>query len=267
MHRHAALLRPLLVQQVIVAADSRWPQIGPRLVGRRVIGVQARGKNLLIALDDQTTIRVHLGMKGSWRQYGPGEALQRSLGDLALLLRTETAGVACWQAPTVEHVRDAALRLHPVLSRLGPDVLADPPDIEAMVRRALACTQPTVSEVLLDQRVVSGIGNVYKSELCFVHRLDPLGAPSRIGAEGWRLLFETAADWLRRNLGPGPRDTTFLGPRRPRHWVYGRTRRPCLRCGAPVRARTHGAQLPRTTYWCPRCLNPSTDGRPGAGGR
>ena len=173
----------------------------------------------------------------------------------SMTLRLDTASVAviCTRAPTVERFPTRDRALHPVLSALGPDVLAPDFDPQLAASRVPGSPCPTAAEVLLDQRVACGIGNVYKSELLFLERLDPFTPPDRVDARRWAAIYARARDLMRANLGPGPRITTGSGPGLPDHWVYGRPGRPCLRCGTRIRLRTHGATLPRVTFWCPRC--------------
>lgn len=253
--RHAAQLGPALVGQTLTEARSRWPGVVRGLVGRVVRAVEPVGKHLLIEIDDGTSLRVHLGMKGKWRQVPADAALGVSMGQISLLLGTEAVSARCLRAPTVQRFRTRERAVLPALARLGPDVLGPgfSPANAAERARAQGDEHPTVAEVLLDQGVACGIGNVYKSELLFYARLHPFRAPSEVPVETWCALYERAQSLMRANLGPGPRDTTRLGPGRPRHWVYGRQRRGCLRCGTPIQIRTHGDGLPRLTYWCPRC--------------
>ncbi len=251
---HAEQLRPRLVGRVVASAFSRWPSVVQGLVGCAVRSVEPLGKHLLIGLDDDTTLRVHLGMKGKWHRLGPAERLPISPGNVSLRIDTPGDGLVCTKAPTVERFRTRDRPLHPVLRRLGPDVL-DPGFVPESVlsRLSLATEAATVSEVLLDQRVACGIGNVYKSELCFWAGLDPFTPPDALSAAQWAALYDQGRRWMRANCRPRPRNTTGLGPGQPRTWVYGRTGRPCLHCGAEVKVRLHGRDLPRLTYWCPSC--------------
>ena len=173
---------------------------------------------------------------------------------MSLRLDTAVDGIVCTKAPTVERFRTRELPVHPVLRQLGPDLLDhgfDPESVVARVPEAVAAE--TVSEVLLDQRVACGIGNVYKSEVLFLERLDPFTPPHAVPPERWARLYARAQVLMGRNLRAAPRDTTGLGPGRPRAWVYGRRGHGCLVCRARIRSRVHGRDLPRVTYWCPRC--------------
>ena len=159
------------------------------------------------------------------------------------------------------------------VAHLGPDLCAAEPDLDAAVERMAAIPEPgtTIAEVLLDQRVAAGIGNVYKSEVLHACRLDPFTPVRDVPVELRRHLLDVAARLLRRNLTT-TRRTTVAGPEGSVA-VYRRARRPCPRCGTPVRSVRHGAQA-RSTYWCPRCQvrpvgerspeprNPGDDGCP-----
>jgi len=249
---HAQHLKPRLVGRAVTAAFSRWPGVVRGLPGRTVEGLEPIGKHLLIGLDDGTTLRVHLGMKGKWSRIGPGRRAPISPGNVSLRLDTEEDGILCTKAPTVERFRTRERPVHPVLRRLGPDVL-DPafaPE-QAMARLAHATEAATVGEVLLDQRVACGIGNVYKSEVCFARRLDPFTPPGQVSGATWRDLYAQSQRWMRDNCTPAPRNTTGLA--HPRLWVYGRSGHPCLVCHTPIACRLHGRDLPRLTYWCPTC--------------
>lgn len=248
----AARLSPLLLGQTIVRAASRWPSAAFGLRGRQVVEIEPIGKNLWIVLDDGNALRIHLGMHGKWRILPAGEDYDGSLGNVALLLELATATVVCTGAPTVERVPARYRPIHPVLSALGPDVLADGFDPALVVPRIATSPAATVAAVLLDQNVACGIGNVYKCEILFLHRLYPFVSPSSLDAETWVALYTTARELMMRNLGRGPRVTT-PDTVRSRTWVYGRGGRPCLRCGTPIVFELSGEGLPRMTWWCPRC--------------
>lgn len=251
---HAQQLAPRLVGRAVASAFSRWPSVVRGLAGRVVQSVEPVGKHLLIGVDDGTTLRVHLGTKGKWNRMEPGVAARISPGNVSLRLDTEQDGLVCTKAPTVERFRTRERPVHPVLRRLGPDVLdaAFDPD-SVLARLSLATEAATVSEVLLDQRVACGIGNVYKSELCFWAGLDPFTPPGVVPRAQWVDLYRQGRSWMRANCQPRPRNTTGLGRGQPRLWVYGRHGRPCLTCSGEIRVKLHGRDLPRLTYWCPGC--------------
>jgi endonuclease-8 len=138
------------------------------------------------------------------------------------------------------------------------------PDIDAMLARATAPANAarSLGEVLLDQRVVAGIGNLWKSELCFLERLDPRAPVAEVPPARLRALLERATVMMRRNLGPHPRSTTVADPAhdRPpaalgRYWVYRRDGRPCPRCRTPILRIVQGADAGRSTYLCPACVS------------
>jgi endonuclease VIII len=178
--RIAAVLGELLVGRRVVSAEARSGARLERLVGRSVSGVAARGKHLLIDFSGGLTLHTHLGLHGSWHRYRTGERWRRPRSRAAAVLEVEGTTCVCFDSPTVELIETRALGLHPVLSRLGPDVGA--PGFDA--REALGrLRQPSLAgralgEALLDQRLVAGLGNVYRSELCFLvglHPRTPLG--------------------------------------------------------------------------------------------
>jgi endonuclease-8 len=162
----------------------------------------------------------------------------------------------------VELIETRALPIHPVLGRLGPDLLAPSPDLLGAAARMRAHpTRRSVAEALLDQSLVAGIGNVYRSEVLFCAGVDPFRLARDMTTTELGSLLSIAADLLRANTSGGARVTTQTASRTPvgrrastrgRHWVYGRAGRPCRRCGALIRA-THIGELPRSLYWCPTC--------------
>jgi endonuclease-8 len=162
----------------------------------------------------------------------------------------------CFSAPVVRTYhrggRDPHGRVVDPVGHLGPDLCSADVDIDAAVARMASLVEPrtAMSEVLLDQRVAAGIGNVYKSEVLFACGLDPSTPIEAVDVGLRRRLLETAARQLQRNLVGGPR-TTVAGPPGSVA-VYGRARQPCRRCGTPIRMARTGPQA-RSTYWCPSC--------------
>ena len=227
----------------------------PELTGRTVEAVEARGKHMLVHLQGGWSLRVHLGMNGRWRRKHVREPRPR---EPTVVLLAGEAAYYCEGAYRAELVRTSTLRSHPRLARLGPDLLADPPGIDAAVARAIipAYAGREIGDLLLDQRVAAGIGNVYKSEVLFESRIHPRTRVGDLDAETLRGVFEKAAQLMRLNLLTRRRTAVPLR-RRPRPssqrlWVYGRAGRPCLDCGTRIERFLQG-DMARSTYFCPTC--------------
>lgn len=248
IHTLAARIRPTLEGQTLVRFEA------PRLAGplrprpgMTIESVGAHGKHLLIRFERDLVLEVHLGMVGTWQLARPGERLRKP----AHLIRARV-GVEGWDtifftAPTVRVFVDRG-NATPI-SHLGPDLAVVDPDLDAAVARMASLPEPdrTIAEVLLDQRVAAGIGNVFKSDVLWLCRVDPFAPVSAVDEPTRRALLETAAAQIRANVRPGRRQTVPTGLA-----VYRRHRQPCLRCGTPIRMRHHGDQA-RSTYWCPTC--------------
>jgi endonuclease-8 len=262
LFRTAAGLRPYLVGRTVIAARTAGPGPQPqagRIVGAGITAVEALGKNLLIRFDNGLEIRTHLRMNGSWHRYRPGEPWRRPPARARLVIEVPGAVAVCFDAPVVELLEQRAEALHPSLAQLGPDLLAPEFDAAEAVRRLRdpARATLTVAEALVDQRALAGIGNVYKSEVLWIERVAPTalvgelddGTLARLVATAHRLLLANA------DRAGGPERVTTTGDRQATGplYVYGRTGRPCRRCGGRILSRQQGRDLPRTTYWCPSC--------------
>jgi endonuclease-8 len=262
LYRTAAGLRPYLIGRTVTAARTGGPGPVPqvaRIVGHEITAVEALGKNLLIRFDNGLEIRTHLRMNGSWHRYRPGERWRRPPARARLVLEVPGAVAVCFDAPVVELLEQRAEALHPALGRLGPDLLGDDFDAGEALRRLRDPTRAgmNIAEALLDQRALAGIGNVYKSELLWIERVSPFASVAdvddrtleRLVAGARRLLLLNAA------AAHGPERVTTMGDPSAAGplYVYGRTGRPCRRCGGPIASRRQGTDLPRTTYWCPTC--------------
>lgn len=247
--RTAAGLRPYLVGRSVTAARARapGPQIG-RVVGATITDVDSVGKNLLIRFDNGLEIRTHLRMNGSWHRYRPGETWRRPPSRARLVLEVPGAVAVCFDAPVVELFEQRTEPLHPSLSRLGPDLLDPAFDAAEALRRLRDQSRAgmSIAEVLLDQRALAGIGNIWKNETLFAERISPFAPIGAFDDETVRRLVATA----RRLLA-----ASAARSRPAQYGVYGRAGRPCRRCGAPIQATQQGSDLPRTTYWCRRCQN------------
>ncbi len=227
------------------------------LTGRVILEVEPRGKHLFLGLDDARVLRTHLGMWGSWHHYPPGAPWQRPEREAGVVLATGDGVYVCFRPREVEVLRRQGVRARVLGARQGPDLLAPEPDLAAAAARARELLPPEAPAVdlLLDQRVAAGIGNVYKSEVLFLERLAPLTPLAALAAPDLERLFARARDLLRANTGGGPRVTRPGTDTGDRLWVYGRRARPCLRCATPVERALLGRDR-RATYWCPRCQGP-----------
>ncbi len=259
--RIAVALRPYLAGRVVTAARARLP--GPqvsRVIGQKIDAVDAAGKNLLIKFDGGLELRTHLGLHGSWHRYRPGETWRRPPSRAALVLEGPGAVAVCFDAPVVELFERRAEVVHPTISMLGPDLLDEKYDQAEAIRRLRDKSREdtAIGEAILDQRAVAGIGNVYKSEVLFMERVDPFAPVKSLDDETLERILTTAREQLQANAragAPAGRSTTVdlktgkkLAPSR--LWVYDRAGRPCHRCGQPIRSDSQGTELPRVTYWC-----------------
>lgn len=247
LHRTAARLRPALVDQTLIRFEAAR-LTGPRpRNGERIVAVEAVGKHLLIRFERGIVLQTHLMMSGSWHLYRTGERWRRPAHLVRALIEVDGWMAVCFSAPVVRtFIGDG---IDTAVGHLGPDLCTPDADVDEVLRRMASYLDPTttIAEVLLDQRVAAGIGNVYKSEVLFACRVDPFASLSDVDEQTRRRLIETAASQLRANLGRSSRETVPGGLA-----VYGRQRRPCLRCGTPISMRRHGRQA-RSTYWCPSC--------------
>jgi len=223
-----------------------------RIVGHLVVSVEARGKHLLIGFDNGLTLRTHLRMRGAWHRYRPGEPWKRPAGQASAVLETASAVAVCFDAPEVELMTYGQVTRHPQLTTLGPDLLSRAFDAEEAARRLRADARRQVGEALLNQRAMAGLGNVYKSEVCFVERVSPWRPMGELDDATLGRLVATARRLLNANLDGGARVTT--GERRAgrQMWVYSRAGLPCRNCGTLIEGRRQGEQA-RMTYWCPHC--------------
>jgi endonuclease-8 len=219
--------------------------------GRRIAAVDARGKHLLVRFDDERILRTHLRMRGSWHLYRSGEPWQRAERSARVAIETDAGFVAvCFDAPVVQLGSAFTMR---DLDQLGPDATTDAFDSEEAVSRIRARGDLTIGEALLVQRAVAGVGNVIKAEALFLCAQDPFQRVSDLAAEQLRAIVDEAHRLLVANRRAGPR-TSRRALTGPTLWVYGRSGKPCLRCGTSIAMHRQGSLL-RSTYYCPRCQN------------
>ena len=257
LYQLAAKLAPVLQGREVLSFTARrlTNDAARSLVGRRIESVVAKGKNLLVRFDDARVLHVHLRMEGRIFVERPRSAFwapERFEPDLRIVV--PGGSIVGRRLPVVRLL--AREERAPDLAALGPDLTREGWDEDEALRRMRALPRTrAIAEALLVQRVAAGIGNVYKSEVLFLERVDPRAPLGALDDATLRALLRRASVLLRRNLDGGPRTTrpTLGGPRL---WVYGRGGRPCLRCKTPVARvldRTEAGTAGRSTYFCPHC--------------
>lgn len=252
--RSAARLRAAIEGSELVGVEApRWSGRLPA-VGERIETVESIGKHLEIAFSGGLVLSTHMRMSGSWHLYRRGERWRRPRRELRALLQTSEWDAVCFLAPDVSFATrrapgsDGSERRRPATAHLGPDLCRPDADLSECVRR-FAVVEPTltIAETLLDQRVCCGVGNVFKSEICWAARLDPFTPVGAVPEERRAELVEIAALQLRSNLDKGQRTTVPGGVA-----VYGHAGERCRRCRSIIKMRHHGVHA-RSTYWCPGC--------------
>ncbi|MEU3506334.1 DNA-formamidopyrimidine glycosylase family protein [Streptomyces longwoodensis] len=248
----ARRLHTALAGKVLTLSDLRVPKYAlTDLSGRTVLDVTPRGKHLLTRVDGGLTLHSHLRMDGAWKVFALG---QRWSGGPAYQIRailgTSDRTAVGYRLPVLEllHTADE----DQVVGHLGPDLLGPDWNPEQALANLLADPARPLGEALLDQRNLAGIGNVYKCELCFLLGATPWLPVGALPADRTAKLPALAQRLLEVNRDRPIRNTT--GRRGPELFTYGRARRPCLRCGTPIRLADQGdGSRDRPTYWCPHC--------------
>lgn len=231
------------------------------VAGRIIEGVEAAGKHLLMRFERDLVLRTHLRMHGSWHIYRRGERWRKSVHTMRIAIITPSWEAVGFNIPDAELLNEHALATSNPLQRLGPDLLATSFDEEEAFRRLRATGSSAILDALLNQTVLAGIGNVFKSEILFLHGIHPERAVSELDDEILRQVIATSRRLLRQNVtDPATGVATWSGGRRTTRsanraeglYVYGRGGKPCRRCGTPIAWGRRGRDA-RSTYWCPTC--------------
>jgi endonuclease-8 len=239
------------------------------LVGQMVGGVEPRGKWLLIHFSGGGTLATHMLMSGSWHIYRHGERWQQPRSNMRIVLENSEYIAVGFRVPVAKMLRanelERALRIPPA----AIDVLSEEFNAAEVRRRVLARGGEEIGDVLLHQEVIAGVGNVFKSEICFVTATNPFCRVAALDSEQVATVIATARRLVKANVleDSGDAIVTYGGrKRRTTHesdpgaslWVYGRDGGPCRRCGERIRRRIQGPDA-RVTFWCQRC-QPLQDG-------
>lgn len=285
LYRVARTLHRALAGQVVRKFDSAYAPLlrideESPICGRTVQKVEARGKWCLLWLgpritdepqsagrfDDVLILCTHLRMNGMWHIYRPGEPWQRSTRDLRVLIATDPFVAVGFRVPVAQLLTAPELARHREIGRLGPDLLSVSFDETEALRRLRARNDQQIGQAFLDQSAVAGLGNVYKSELCFLIGVHPFTRVAEVSDDVLRKALSIGRRLLGENLhagvtaAPANAIVTFTGLRRTtgamspagRLWVYGRGGDPCRRCGAAIGELRQG-EAARVTFFCPRC--------------
>lgn len=261
----ARRLHVALAGKVLTRSDLRVPRYATAdLTGRAVLDVTPRGKHLLTRIEGGLTLHSHLRMDGSWKVYDTGRPWSGGPAhQIRAVLGTADRTAVGYRLPVLELLRTTDETR--AVGHLGPDLLGPDWDPDRALENLLRDPDRALGEALLDQRNLAGIGNVYKSELCFLLGVTPWLSVGALPADRAAQLPALAKKLLEFNRDRPVRVTT--GRREQNLFVYGRTPRPCLHCGTPVRSGNQGdGSRERPTYWCPHCQTGPTP-RPGAGRR
>jgi endonuclease-8 len=256
IHRAARRLRSVLAGNALERVQVRGAHLleahaEQRLAGTVVSDVEARGKHLLVHTGDGWTIHSHLRMDGVWHLYRRGDRWRKARRRAWLVLGAGEWDAVNFDGPILQLLRTDELGQVPSLAQLGPDVLIEPFDDAEYVRRMRSDAARELGDAIMDQRLIAGIGNIYKSESLFLARIDPWRRVQDVTDDELLRIRETATRIMKDGVLDA-RAITFRGPGTPGRWAYGRSGAPCRRCSRPIESAPQGEHQ-RTTYWCARC--------------
>jgi endonuclease VIII len=272
--RSARTLNRALGGKAVTAFRTTFPLLArfdddTPLAGQLVDRVESRGKWVLIYFSGGGILATHMLMNGSWHIYRPGERWQQPSVNMRIVIETSYFVAVGFSVPVAEMHTAQSLARERRIPPATSDVLGRDFDAGSAVESLLACADLELGEALLRQRVLAGVGNVFKSEICFAAGLHPFRKVATLSREQAAEVVSIARLQLGSNVleESGNRIVTYRGRRRrTTHrddpgeslWVYGRTGEPCRRCGETIRRRLQGGDA-RATYWCPHC-QPMPDG-------
>lgn len=259
IHRAARTLNTALAGRVVTRFETVLPQLArvddeSPIAGRAVERVSAAGKNVIVEFSGDLHLRTHMRMRGAWHIYRPGERWHMRRDAMRIVIETDEWVAVAFNVPVAEFHDAHSLARQEDLLRIGPDLLAERFDEAEGMRRIRERGDREIADVLLNQRVVSGIGNEYKSEVLFVSRVSPFTRVRDLTDEQIAALLRNARKLMLANVNKrsAARITTFsLDPRQTKY-VFGRGGQPCRRCGTRIAYAKQGPDV-RGTYWCPKC--------------
>ncbi len=267
--RAARTLHRALAGQVVTRFETQLPALArvdhdSPLAGRSIERVESTGKWMRIYFSGDLILLTHMLMSGSWHIYRPDERWQRPRQQMRVAIHTKDFVAVAFQVPVAQFHTAASLTRHQS-SRLGPDVLAADFDAASAVEQLRAQADLEIGVALLRQSVIAGLGNVFKSEVCFAGRVHPFRLVMSLSDYELQTLVSHARKFMLANVtdAAGDRIVTYAGLRRTtsranpaeRLWVYKRAGEPCRRCGSTIQSAKQGIDA-RVTFWCPVCQPP-----------
>ncbi|HUV97134.1 MAG TPA: DNA-formamidopyrimidine glycosylase family protein, partial [Acidobacteriaceae bacterium] len=260
--RSARALNRALAEKVVTRFETAYAHLASvdddkKVVGRTVERVEARGKWLLMYFSGDLILVTHMRMNGSWHLYRTGERWRRPRRDMRIVIETADWSAVGFAVPVAEFHSAASLLRRTMIPALGPDLLKQDFDFAGAIAGMQEYADEQIADVLLNQRVMAGIGNVYKSETCFICGVNPFRQVRTLDPSQLEQLVFTARKFLALNVAEdadgeistyaGLRRTTDTSNQSARLWVYGRRGEPCRRCGTPIEMRKQGVGA-RTTF-------------------
>jgi endonuclease VIII len=271
IYRSARALQKAIGGRVVTAFETQLAKLASvhdqeSLVGRTVERVEAQGKWCLMYFSGDLILATHMLMSGSWHIYRTGEKWFMPRRAMRVAITCGEMQAVVFNVQLAEFYTARTLERNSQIPKLGPDVLAEGFSVESGVAalQARAATHPDdeIAVVLLNQRVMAGLGNVYKSEVAFAAGVNPFRQMRTITQREMETMVDASQRYMKANVTDGAGDgiVPYAGNRRTTHsmdksdrlWVYGRQGKECRRCGAIVEMRRQGEQV-RSTYWCPQC--------------
>jgi endonuclease-8 len=265
--RAARTLNRALADKTVTGFESNFPKLSrvdfdSGIAGRTILEVKAKGKWIIMQFSGDLVLLTHMLMSGSWHIYRPGEPWQRRKIDMRIVVKTDEIWAVAFNIPIAEFHTADTLRRREGFRSLGPDVLSADFDSSLSVASLRGRADLEVGVALLNQSLMAGLGNVFKSEVCFACGVNPFRKIAELKLEEVECLVRTARKFLLANVTAssgnqmlthsGLRRTTGRANNSERLWVYGRRNEPCRRCGSVIESRKQGTEA-RISFWCPQC--------------
>jgi endonuclease-8 len=268
--RSARALERVLSGNVVTGFETNLAKLArvnddTPLIGRTIDKVESRGKWLLIHFSGDLILVTHMLMSGSWHIYRTGERWKMGRSSMRAVIRTADWEAVAFNVPIAEFFTARTLERYSQIPKLGPDILSSSFTVEAGVERFVTYASESphaeIGNALLNQRVLAGLGNVYKSEVAFAAKVHPFRHLETLTRTEMERLVDHAHRYIKANVNDGEdtlilysgkRRTTHAMDRRQRLWVYERQGEECRRCGSIIMMRRQSIDA-RSTFWCPEC--------------